>query len=280
MAATVTDQTLLNAPNDADNWITAGRDYASTRFSPLTEITPANVKQLVPKWSFSLGTLDAQQTTPLVNDGVMYLTAAHSRIYAVDARTGRQIWGYVHPVEEGTVRKMCCDAGNKGAALYGDKVYFTTNDAHVVALKAATGEVVWDTTVGDWKLGQTMTVAPLAVKGKIIVGLSGAEYPTRLWVQALDAETGKEVWRHYTIPGEGEKGVEPGAASTPQCTAALRPGSPARTIRKSTRCSGAPATPILTGTAFPGRETTSTATPRSRWILPRDAEILFPVHAA
>ncbi len=207
-AAPVTDQTLLSAASEGDNWIIAGRDYDSTRFSPLGQINPANVKRLVPKWSFSLGTLDAQQTTPLVNDGMMYLTAAHSRIYAVDAHTGRQVWGYVHPVEEGTVRKMCCDAGNKGAALYGDKVYFTTNDAHVVALKAATGEVIWDTTVGDWKMGQTMTVAPLAVKGKIIVGLSGAEFPTRLWVEALDAETGKEVWRHYTIPGEGEKGVD------------------------------------------------------------------------
>jgi alcohol dehydrogenase (cytochrome c) len=207
-AGQVTDQTLLNAANDSNNWITSGRDYASTRFSPLTQIAPANVKRLVPKWSFSLGTLDAQQTTPLANDGVLYLTAAHSRIYAVDAHNGRQIWQYVHPVEEGTPRKMCCDAGNRGAALYGDKVYFTTNDAHVVALRAATGEVVWDTTVGDWHLGQTMTVAPLVVKGKILVGLSGAEFPTRLWVEALDAETGKEVWRRYTIPGEGEKGVE------------------------------------------------------------------------
>lgn len=208
IAADVTDAALLNAPSDAGNWLTAGRDYSSTRFSPLTQITPANVKRLVPKWSFSLGTLDAQQTTPLVNNGVMYLTAAHSRLYAVDAHTGRMLWQYVHPVEEGTVRKMCCDAGNKGAALYGDKVYFTTNDAHVVALKAATGEVVWDTTVGDWHLGQTMTVAPLAVKGKIIVGLSGAEFPTRLWVQALDAQTGKEIWRRYTIPGKGETGVD------------------------------------------------------------------------
>ena len=151
MAAPVTDQTLLNAANDSRQLDNRRPRLRSTRFSPLTEITPANVKRLVPKWSFSLGTLDAQQTTPLVNDGMMYLTAAHSRIYAVDAHTGRQIWGYVHPVEEGTVRKMCCDAGNKGAALYGDKVYFTTNDAHVVALNAATGEVAWDTTVGDWK---------------------------------------------------------------------------------------------------------------------------------
>ena len=197
-SADVTDQRLLNAGSDPDNWLSAPHDYASTRFSILEQINPATIKRLVPKWSFSLGTLDAQNTTPLVSDGVMYVTSAHSHIYAVDARSGRQIWQYAHPVEEGTVKKMCCDAGNRGAALYGDKVYFATNDAHVVALAAATGEVVWDTTVGDWKKGQTMTVAPLAVKGKIIVGLSGAEYPTRLFVEALDAETGQEVWRRYT----------------------------------------------------------------------------------
>ena len=207
-SADVTDQRLLNAGSDPDNWMTAAHDYASTRFSILQQISPATIKRLVPKWSFSLGTLDAQNTTPLVSDGVMYVTSAHSHIYAVDARSGRQIWQYAHPVEEGTVKKMCCDAGNRGAALYGDKVYFATNDAHVVALAAATGEVVWDTTVGDWKKGETMTVAPLAVKGKIVVGLSGAEYPTRLYVEALDAATGKEVWRRYTIPGEGEAGVE------------------------------------------------------------------------
>lgn len=204
----VTDEMLLTADMDPNNWLMAGRDYAGTRFSPLSKINTANVKRLVPKWSFSLGTLDAQNTTPLVNNGVMYVTAAHSHIYAVDARTGRMIWRYAHPVAEGVGKVLCCDAGNRGAALYQDKVYFATLDAHVVALDAATGKVVWDTTLADWSKAYTMTVAPLVVKGKVVVGMSGAEYPTRLFVEALDAQTGKQAWRRYTIPGPGEPGHE------------------------------------------------------------------------
>ncbi len=204
----VTDEMLLTAPMEPNNWLMAGRDYAGTRFSPLAKINASNVRLLVPKWSFSLGTLDAQNTTPLVRDGVMYVTAAHSRIYAVDARTGRMIWQYAHPVAEGVGKVLCCDAGNRGAALYQDKVYFATLDAHVVALDAATGKVAWDTTLADWNKAYTMTVAPLVVKGKVIVGMSGAEYPTRLFVEALDAQTGKQVWRRYTIPGPGEPGHE------------------------------------------------------------------------
>jgi alcohol dehydrogenase (cytochrome c) len=204
----VTDEMLLTAHMDPNNWLMAGRDYAGTRFSPLSKINTANVKRLVPKWSFSLGTLDAQNTTPLVNNGVMYVTAAHSHIYAVDARTGRMIWRYAHPVAEGVGKVLCCDAGNRGAALYQDKVYFATLDAHVVALDAATGKVVWDTTLADWSKAYTMTVAPLVVKGKVVVGMSGAEYPTRLFVEALDAQTGRQAWRRYTIPGPGEPGHE------------------------------------------------------------------------
>jgi alcohol dehydrogenase (cytochrome c) len=204
----VTDELLLTAPMDSNDWLMAGRDYASTRFSPLRKITTENVKRLVPKWSFSLGTLDAQNTTPLAKDGVIYVTAAHSHIYAVDALTGRMIWKYAHPVAEGVGRVLCCDAGNRGAALYRDKVYFATLDAHVVALEAATGKVAWDTTVADWSKAYTMTVAPLVVKGKVIVGMSGAEYPTRLFIEALDAQTGRQVWRRYTIPAPGEPGAE------------------------------------------------------------------------
>jgi alcohol dehydrogenase (cytochrome c) len=204
----VTDEMLLTAHMDPNNWLMAGRDYAGTRFSPLSKINTSNVKRLVPKWSFSLGTLDAQNTTPLVKDGVMYVTAAHSHIYAVDARTGRMIWKYAHPVAEGVGKVLCCDAGNRGAALYHDKVYFATLDAHVVALEAATGKVVWDTTLADWSKAYTMTVAPLVVKGRVVAGMSGAEYPTRLFVEALDAETGKSVWRRYTIPAPGEPGAE------------------------------------------------------------------------
>ena len=204
----VTDESLLTAPMDSNNWLMAGRDYSSTRFSPLRKITTENVKRLVPKWSFSLGTLDAQNTTPLAKDGVIYVTAAHSHIYAVDALTGRMIWKYAHPVAEGVGRVLCCDAGNRGAALYRDKVYFATLDAHVVALEAATGKVAWNTTLADWSKAYTMTVAPLVVKGKVIVGMSGAEYPTRLFIEALDAQTGQQVWRRYTIPAPGEPGAE------------------------------------------------------------------------
>jgi alcohol dehydrogenase (cytochrome c) len=204
----VTDEMLLTAHLDPNNWLMAGRDYAGTRFSPLSRINTTNVRRLVPKWSFSLGTLDAQNTTPLVNHGVMYVTAAHSHIYAVDARTGRMIWKYAHPVAEGVGKVLCCDAGNRGAALYRDKVYFATLDAHVVALDAASGKVVWETTLADWSKAYTMTVAPLVVKGKVVVGMSGAEYPTRLFIEALDAESGKPVWRRYTIPAPGEPGHE------------------------------------------------------------------------
>jgi alcohol dehydrogenase (cytochrome c) len=202
----VTDQMLLNAASDPDNWIMAPRDYASTRHSPLSKINTSNVRRLVPVWTFSFGTLDAQNTTPLVVNGVMYVTSSHGRIFAVDARTGSMLWQYSHPLPEGIGKMLCCDLGNRGAALYRDKVYYTTPDSHVIALDRSTGKVAWDVVVGDWTKAYTMTVAPLIVKGKVVVGMSGAEYPTRLYIEALDADTGQQVWRRYTIPGPGEPG--------------------------------------------------------------------------
>ncbi|MCW5624736.1 MAG: PQQ-binding-like beta-propeller repeat protein, partial [Burkholderiales bacterium] len=204
----VTDDMLVNAQKEASNWLMAGRDYAGTRYSPLAKINTKTVKRLVPVYSFSLGTLDAQNTTPLIVDGVMYVTAAHGKIYAVDATTGKELWGYSHPLPDNIGKMMCCDVGNRGAAVYGDKVFYATPDAHVIALDRATGKEVWDVTVGDWEKGQTMTVAPLIVKGKVVVGMSGAEYPTRLWIDAYDAETGTQVWRRYTIPEPGEPGFD------------------------------------------------------------------------
>src|SRR5579859_1594065 len=140
-AAEVTDEMLLNATKDPNNWRMVGRDYAGTRFSPLKQVNTTSIKRLVPKWTFSLGNLDAQNTTPLVSDGVMYVTAAHGRTYAVDAKTGRMIWQYAHQLPEDAGKTMCCDIGNRGAALYKDKVYVATPDAHVVALDAKTGKV-------------------------------------------------------------------------------------------------------------------------------------------
>jgi alcohol dehydrogenase (cytochrome c) len=204
----VTDDMLLNAAKEPNNWLMAGRDYSSTRFSPLSKINTGNVKKLVPVWSFSFGVLDAQNTTPLVVDGTMYVTSSHGHIFAVDAKTGTLVWQFAHPLPDGIGKMLCCDLGNRGAAVYKDKVYFTTPDAHVIALDRATGKVAWDVTVADWSKAYTMTVAPLVVKGKVVVGMSGAEYPTRLWIEALDAETGTEVWKHFNIPAPGEPGSD------------------------------------------------------------------------
>ena len=204
----VTDAMLLEAGQDPNNWLMAPRDYSSTRFSPLSQIDTSTIRRMVPKWSFSFGVLDAQNTTPLVNGGVMYATASHGRLYAIDARTGDELWRYVDELPEDVAGNMCCDIGNRGAALYGDKVYLATPDADVVALDAKTGEVVWHRNIGNWEEAYTMTVAPLAVKGNVVVGLSGAEYPTRLYIEALDAETGEQAWRTYTIPAVGEPNRE------------------------------------------------------------------------
>lgn len=202
----VTDKMLLEAHKESSNWLMAGRDYAGTRYSPLAKINVKSVKRLVPVYSFALGTLDAQNTTPIVVDGIMYVTASHGKIYAVNAATGKELWSYSHPLPDNIGKMMCCDVGNRGAAVFEDKVFYATPDSHVIALDRETGKVVWDVVVGDWTKAQTMTVAPLVVKGKVVVGMSGAEYPTRLWIDALDANTGAQVWRRYTIPEPNEPG--------------------------------------------------------------------------
>ncbi len=202
----VTDKMLLEAHKEANNWLMVGRDYAGTRYSPLAKINTKSVKRLVPVYSFALGTLDAQNTTPIVVDGIMYVTASHGKIYAVNAATGQELWSYSHPLPDNIGKMMCCDVGNRGAAVYEDKVFYATPDSHVIALDRETGKVVWDVVIGDWTKAQTMTVAPLIVKGKVVVGMSGAEYPTRLWIDALDANTGAQVWRRYTIPEPHEPG--------------------------------------------------------------------------
>ena len=199
---------LLEAQEDPNNWLMAPGNYTGNRFSKLGQINTSNVSNLVPKWIFSLGTLDAQNTTPVVHNGVMFVTASHGKTYALNGENGQEIWRYSHQLPEGVAGKMCCDIGNRGVALYNDKVFVATPDAHVVALDKNDGSVKWDVTVGDWEKAYTMTVAPLVVKGNVITGMSGAEYPTRLWIDALDAETGEQVWRTYTIPGPGEPGHE------------------------------------------------------------------------
>jgi alcohol dehydrogenase (cytochrome c) len=201
----VSEQELLGGlPGDGSRWLTFGGNYANQRHSPLTAITTANVNRLVPQWTFQTGTLGNFETTPLLRDNVLYVTGPQNVAWAIDARTGRQIWRYRRELPTGLT--ACCGLVNRGFAVLGDKLFMSTLDAHLLALDIKTGLVAWDATLEDYRHGYASTLAPLAVKGKVIVGVAGGEYGIRGFLDAYDAQTGKRVWRFYTIPGPGEPG--------------------------------------------------------------------------
>ena len=184
---------------DPKSWLTYSGNDAGWRYSPLEQINKSNIRELAPKWVFQTGDLGKFETTPLVENGVMYGTAQNGKAFALDARTGKAIWRY-NPSMPGDVR-ACCGNVNRGFAIHGDRLFMATLDAHVIALDKRTGNVLWDTTAVDYKLGYSFTMAPLVVKDKIIVGISGGEFPIRGFVDAYFMETGKRAWRFYTIPG-------------------------------------------------------------------------------
>jgi alcohol dehydrogenase (cytochrome c) len=204
--AQVTSDRLLRAAEEPQNWITYSGGYASQRHSLLTQVTPGNVKNLELKWILPNQVFGAWQSTPLVVDGIMYLTQRPNDVLAVDAKTGRVFWQYRYTVSPDA--RVCCGANNRGVAILGDTLYMGTLDAHLVAIDRTTGRSLWDVPVGDPKLGYSITMAPLIVKDKVLVGSGGGEYGIRGFIAAFDAKTGKEVWRFYTIPGPGEKGHE------------------------------------------------------------------------
>jgi alcohol dehydrogenase (cytochrome c) len=197
----VTDERLV-APEDG-NWLMYLRTYDSWSYSPLDRITARNVADLVPVWSMSTGTGEGHQAPPIVNDGVMFITTPFNQVFALDAATGELLWRYRRQLPPDL---RMGHPTNRGVALYGDKVYMATSDARVVALSAGTGEVVWEKAVEDYNGGYYMTLAPLAARGKVMVGVSGGERGIRGFVVALDAESGDEVWKTYTVPGPGEFG--------------------------------------------------------------------------
>jgi alcohol dehydrogenase (cytochrome c) len=202
----VTPQEILDGlPTDGSRWLTFGGDYANQRHSPLTQITPDNVARLVPRWTFQTATLGTFQTTPLLRDSVLYVTGPQNVAWAIDARTGRQIWRYRRELQSSSLT-ACCGLVNRGFAALGDRLYMTTIDAHLIALDMRTGTVVWDAVLGDHQVGYSATIAPLAVKNLIVVGVAGGEYGIRGYIDAYDAQTGKRAWRFYTIPGPGEPG--------------------------------------------------------------------------
>ncbi|MCP5110875.1 MAG: PQQ-dependent dehydrogenase, methanol/ethanol family [bacterium] len=204
LVAQVTTQDLLTARDNPANWLTYNGDYAGHRHSGLTEITPRNAGRLTLKWAFQGGGNDKFETTPLVFDGVMYLTYPPNEVYAVDPKTGVRIWHYNRALPPKLI--ACCGLVNRGLAARGDRLFLATLDAHIVALDRKTGRVLWEKELVDYSLGYSATLAPLVVKDKVLVGVAGGEYGIRGFIDAYNVEDGKLEWRFYTVPGPGEFG--------------------------------------------------------------------------
>ena len=205
-SAQVTPERLLNSAKEPQNWLMYSGDYAGHRFSALDQVNTTNGKSLVAKWAYQTQASGKFEVTPLVVDGVLYGTGQDDRAYALDGRSGRPIWQYQRALPPDV--RPCCGRVNRGLAILGDKVFMGTLDAHVLALDAKTGNIVWDKTSFDYKLGYSITLAPLAVKNLVMVGVSGGEYGIRGFVEAYDANSGERKWRFYTVPGPGEPGHE------------------------------------------------------------------------
>lgn len=205
----VIDDAALRAPEArTGDWLSYGRDYYEQRFSPLDQINDRNVAQLGLAWQMDTATDRGLEATPLVVDGVMYTTGSWSVTYAVDARTGQQLWKYDPEVHRKYDNLACCDVVNRGAAFYKDKVYVGVLDGRLVALDAKSGKPAWSAVTVDQTQPLTITGAPRIARGKVIIGNGGAEYGARGYVSAYDAETGQLAWRFYTVPGDPSKPQE------------------------------------------------------------------------
>ncbi|HEY7841084.1 MAG TPA: PQQ-dependent dehydrogenase, methanol/ethanol family [Gammaproteobacteria bacterium] len=199
---------ILAADREPGNWMSHGRTYAEERFSPLNDINDGNAARLGLAWYYDLGTLRGIEATPLVIDGVMYTTGAWSIVHAIDAATGTRQWVFDPKVPKAWGRFVCCDVVNRGVAAWNGKIYVGTLDGRLIALDARTGTPVWEvqTTDRDWPY--SITGAPRVVNGKVIIGNAGADFGVRGYVTAYDAETGKQHWRFYTVPGNPADGFE------------------------------------------------------------------------
>jgi len=205
-AQQVTPDRLVRAASEPHNWLTYSGTYASQRHTPLREITPQNVRNLEQKWVLQGQVLGAWQSSPLVVDGIMYLTQRPNDVLAVDAETGRAFWLYRY--NNSAEQRVCCGANNRGLAIHGGTLFMGTLDAHLIAIDAKNGQPLWNTKVADSKLAYSVTMAPLVIGDKVIVGTGGGEYGIRGFIAAYDVRTGNEVWRFNTIPSPGEPGSE------------------------------------------------------------------------
>jgi alcohol dehydrogenase (cytochrome c) len=220
----ITDQELRDGLKNPSRWLTFSGDYTGQRHSPLKLLSPQNVAGLALQWVFQTDVPGLPgrglENTPLVVDGILYITGNNNQAWAIDGRTGRPIWTYRRRLPENFSAKVCCGPVNRGFAILGDRLYMGTLDAHLVALDRKSGDVIWDVAVGDLKNANAITAAPLVVKNKVIIGVAGGDFSSRGYIDAYDANSGERVWRFNTIPLPGEKGSE----SWPNVEVAARGG--------------------------------------------------------
>ena len=205
-------QRLLNADSETANWLLHGRTYSEQRFSPLREVNDSNVEQLGLAWWYEMKTDRGVEATPLVVDGVMYVTGAWSIVYALDATTGKELWYFDPEVPKKRAQLVCCDVVNRGVAIWGNSIYVGTIDGRLIALNAQDGSVTWQTLTVDQSKPYSITGAPRVAEGLVFIGNGGADYGVRGYVSAYDAMTGELRWRFYTVPGDPKAGPD-GAAS-------------------------------------------------------------------
>jgi quinohemoprotein ethanol dehydrogenase len=208
--AAVDQQRMLAANSEAElgNWLSVGRTYDEQRFSPLDHINVDNVKQLGLAWYYDFNSMRGLESSPLVIDGVMYNVGPWNVVVALDAESGRELWRYDPRVDRARARYLCCDVVNRGLAAWKGRIYFTTIDGRVIALDAATGKQAWSEQSFDLAWPYTSTGATRVFDGKVVIGNAGGEYGVRGYVTAYDADTGKQLWRFYTVPGDPAKGFE------------------------------------------------------------------------
>ncbi|MBM4334304.1 MAG: PQQ-dependent dehydrogenase, methanol/ethanol family [Deltaproteobacteria bacterium] len=202
----VSQEMLDRGASDPSRWLLYGGNYRNFRHSPIAALTPASAAKLEVAWAFPSGTTGQFEVSPVVYGGVMYVTSSYNRIFALDAKTGALLWRYDHPNPKNL--RLCCGPPNRGAAIAGDLVLMATLDAHLLAFDRKTGEIKWSVELASYKEGFSATSAPLVVGDLAIIGIAGGEYGVRGFFDAYDVKTGARAWRHYTIPGEGEPGVE------------------------------------------------------------------------
>jgi alcohol dehydrogenase (cytochrome c) len=205
--ASPVDQAMLLDPfADRSRWLHYAGDYRGLRHSPVESLNPESVGGLQVAWTFPTGTLQQFEVSPIVYAGIMYVTSSYNRVFALDAATGELLWRYDHPLPDDL--RACCGPVNRGPSIVGNALLMATLDARMVALDRRTGEILWNREIIDYSRGYAATSAPLIVRNSAIIGVAGGEFGIRGFIDAYDVETGERLWRHYTIPAEGEPGVE------------------------------------------------------------------------